>query len=102
MSNVELFSEEPDVSFDTDASGADGIEKGHVAPIVVVGVAGDGEDVTREVGRVVDEPETHVARLTPLGDYIVDSAREYEDDEAGEEGDKLDDATRETELAVIH
>ena len=102
MSNVELFSEKPDVSLDADAPGADGIEKGHVTPVVIMGVAGNGEDVAGEVGRVVDEPETHVAWLTPLGDYIIDAAGEDEDDEAGEEGDELDDATRGTELAVIH
>lgn len=101
MSDVELFSEKPNVSLDADAPGADGIEKGYVAPVVVVGVAGDGEDVAGKVGRVVDEPESHVARLTPLGDYIVDAAGEDEDDEAGEQGDELDDATTETELAII-
>lgn len=101
MPNVELFSEEPDVGFGADAPRADGREEGHIAPVVIVGVAGDGEDVAREVGGVMYEPETHVARLTPLRDYIVDPAREYEDDEAGEEGDELDDAA-ETELAVIH
>ena len=101
MSNVELFSEEPDVSFDADATGADGIEKGHVAPVVVVGVAGNGEDIPREVGRVVDEPETHVARLTPLRNNIVDAGGEDEDDKAGEECDELDDAAGELKSAVI-
>ena len=92
MPHVELLGEEPDVGFDADATGLDGGEEGHVAPVVVMAVAGDGKDVAREVGGPVGEAEAGVGRLAPVGDYAVDAVGEDEDDEVAEEGDELDEA----------
>jgi hypothetical protein len=48
VSDEELFGrgrEEPDVCFDAGAAVAEGVVQGDAAPVVVVGVAGDGRDV---------------------------------------------------------
>ena len=55
MADVEfvVVVEEPDVGFDAYAARFDGIEERDQPPVVVVGMAGYGENVASEVGRVM-------------------------------------------------
>lgn len=66
VADVELFVEEPDVCFDTGAAPVDGVEERDAAPVVVVRVAGNGDDVSCCVGWVFDEAFACVAWLSPL------------------------------------
>ena len=53
MADQEVGGAVPDVGLDARAAGSEGFVEGHPAPIVVVGVAGDGVDVAAEGGWVV-------------------------------------------------
>jgi hypothetical protein len=91
----------PDVGFDADAAGFEGAVEGRHAPVVVVGVAGDGADVAGEVGGVVGEAEADVAGGTPvLEDAVEWGGRDVERD-MGKEDDELEDAAVESKSAVI-
>ena len=95
MPDVELVVvvEVPDVGFDTDAAGGKGAVEGGHAPVVVVGVAGDGTDVAGEVGGVVGEAEADVAGCAPVLEDAVEWGRRHVERDMGEEDDELENAT---------
>lgn len=66
VADVEFFVEEPDVCFHARAAPVDGVEERDAAPVVVVRVAGDRDDVSRCVGWVFDQAFACVAWLAPL------------------------------------
>lgn len=94
MPDVELVVvvELPDVGFDANAAGGEGAVEGGHAPVVVVGVAGDGADVTGEVGRVVGEAKADVAGCAPVFEDAVEWGGRHVERDMGEEDDELEDA----------
>ena len=69
---VQLVVEEPHVALDGDAACAEGGEERHPPPVVVMAVAGDGEDVAREVGWVPGQSFGAGAWTSPVLEVAVD------------------------------
>ena len=90
MAHEQLRADEPDIGFDTYAAGAQGgVERGE-APVVVVRVAWDGEDVARKVGWVVCGVGADVVGLAPGLQDAVDAGGKDGGWEIDEEGEQLE------------
>lgn len=76
MTHIQLVREKPNIGFDAYAAGAKGGVKRGEAPVVVVRVAWDGEDVAREVGWVVCGVGANAVGLTPGCEDAVDAGGE--------------------------
>ena len=81
--------EQPDVGLDAGAAVVDGLEQRDPAPVVVVRVAADWDDVAGRVGRVVGDVCACLAWLAPVRQEVV--VRVVVPEEAGAGEDYLED-----------
>ena len=93
MSYIQLPINEPHIGFYANGTRFDGIVERDAAPVVVVGVEREREDVAGEVGRVGGEAVAWVVGLAPVGEDLVEGGGEDGVEEGGQEGDGLDEAT---------
>lgn len=106
MADIQLIIEQPDIRLDTDTTRLQSRVQRHTAPIVVVGVASDGDDVARDIGRPVGDVvgiDGVTAKLPVARGAVVFIRKEREDDSAGE-GDELNDTPGDSRIrsSAIH
>lgn len=83
MSDQEIAVTEPDVGFDAYAPGLKRIVQGYLAFIVVVRMAGYGDDASTEIGRIVRQAIRRRARFPPCRYQTLDVV-------AGDLGSEMD------------
>jgi hypothetical protein len=94
VADVELIIIEPHVSFNPHASSLQCRVQRDPAPVVVVGVAADGDDIARDIsGAMLLICGAGTARAwQPVMRGAVIFVREEREDDAAGDGDKLNDA----------
>lgn len=93
MADKELIVKVPDVRLNADAAGLQGRVQGNSTPVVIVRMAYDREDVTREVcGPSVRIPRC-LDRTCPAVHCPIEVIREEGDDDARDEDYELDNAS---------
>ena len=72
MPDVQLLIKEPHISFYANTTSMDGFVQRDFAPVVVVGMTGNGSDIAGKVGGPVRESFRWLSRVSPVFEYPIE------------------------------